>query len=133
MSLLLGGFALSGCSAVSSSGSPTEPLLVVGYSGGLCVDGNTCESSFTVYQDGSSDAGENFDVTTVEKAITASSLSQRPRDPDSFCQSYVDGQDLIIQVPAWGATVYKPCELKDAELDPLTVQAMEIMRDISAD
>lgn len=127
--LALAAVLLSGCSV---SGGTVKPLLEVGMSGGMCVDG-ACDSSYTVYEDGSTDAFSEpkVNVKTLKEAIADSSLNDLVGDPEAFCQSYVDGQDLTIRVYAWGSEVYKPCELEDAEQDPLTIEAKKIMSEIS--
>lgn len=101
-------------------------------SGGMCVDG-ACDSSYTVYEDGSTDAFSEpqVDVKALKAAIADSSLDDLVGDPEAFCQSFVDGQDLNIRVYSWGDKTYKPCELKGAESDPLTIEAKKIMSEIA--
>lgn len=120
---------LSGCSV---SGGTVKPLLEVGMSGGMCVDGS-CASSYTVYEDGSTDAFSEprVDTQILKLAIEDSKLDTLAKDPEAFCQSFVDGQDLNIRVYAWGDKTYKPCELKGAESDSLTIEAKKIMSEIT--
>lgn len=129
VSLTLLSVVLSGCSV---TGGAVKPLMEVGMSGGMCVDGS-CDSSYTVYEDGSTDAASaiQVNVEALKSAIADSSLDDLVGDPEAFCQSYVDGQDLTIRVYAWGSDVYKPCEIQDADQDPLTIEAQKIMNEIN--
>ena len=124
-SLVLGSVTLgllSGC----DYNPPREPLAVIGSVGGHCPEG-VCENSFTIYDNGTtSDINTDLSVLSLANAIAESNLRDLPEDPEAFCQSYVDGQDLIIQVPAWGDEVYTVCQLKDGVKDPLAIVAQDI-------
>lgn len=113
---------LSGC----DYNPPREPLAVIGAVGGHCAEG-VCEKSFTIYDNGTtSDASMDFTVTPLVNAIAESKLRELSVDPEAFCQSYVDGNDLTIQVPAWGDEVYTVCQLKDGIKDPLAIVAQDM-------
>jgi len=117
---------LSGCAAAVSE--PVTELAVLGSEGGMCVDG-PCGSSFTVYSDGTtSDKTITLDVSELKTAINSSRLKELPEDPEAFCQSYVDGSDLTVVIPAWGENKYTPCRLQDSDSDPLVLEATELVQ-----
>jgi len=125
--LIAGGIAtlalvLSGCDA----NPPKAALAIIGQVGGKCAEG-ICETQFTVYDDGTtSDPEIDFDVTPLVNAIEESNLRESSIDPNGFCQSYVDGRDLTIQVPAWDEEVYSPCKFLGGADDPLTIVAQDM-------
>ncbi len=117
---------LSGCSAANQ---PAEvvPLLVIGSTGGMCAEG-PCGSSFTIYSDGSTSDDElSFKAEPIVSAIKQSKLRDLPEDPEAFCQSFVDGTDLTIEVPSWGEEVYTVCRLKDGAEDSLSIVAQDLL------
>jgi hypothetical protein len=129
--VLLSTLLLSACATSSESVvSSNEPLISVGLSGGRCVDA-ICEKSFTVYVDGTTDSGTDVSVESIEEAIADSKLDVLDADPEPSCPSYADGQDITIQVAAWGSEVYKPCELLAGNEDPLALEAEKLLNELN--
>jgi hypothetical protein len=127
--LALASLLFAGCTATAGS---MEPLLEVGLSGGRCAEG-VCETSYTVYEDGSTNASSKITVNVelLKTAIADSSLDDLAGDPEASCPSYVDASDLTIRVYAWGDEIFKPCELEDAEQDVLTIEAQKLITEIN--
>lgn len=132
--LLLAASTLSGCGGSSGQLASSDPLVVIGLTGGMCPDG-LCERSYSIAQNGEVTSEEQIGrvpTRSLEAAIASSKLQTLKEDPGAFCQSYVDGQDLTVQVPAWGPTTYTICQLADGENDPLTLAAQATLQSIEA-
>lgn len=141
---------LTGCAAGGAASTSTPPDTASYYSdapvsspvvtvlasrtatGGLCVSGSTCESSFTVSSDGTWELASGDEVRSGAltpqslNAVLAATTATRIADAPPFtgtCPIAYDGQELVYTwIDASGSTqTVSACQKEVADDDPLVV------------
>ena len=99
-------------------------VMVVGYQGGLCPEGE-CSVEYKLYENGVFEGHKKVSVDEVAKlkqVLNQTDFLQYSLDENAFCQSYADGQDLVLKFPGrYEDKSFRPCSL-DIPSDDTSIQ-----------
>ncbi len=89
-------------------------VMVVGYQGGLCSDGE-CSVEYKLYENGVFEGHKkvsNEELAVLKQVIDKTYFLEYSFDSNAFCQSYADGQDLVLTFPGrYEDQSFRPCSL----------------------
>lgn len=89
-------------------------VMVVRYEGGLCPD-DPCASEDKLYENGFFDGHERVssqELSELKQVLNQTDFLQYSFDKNAFCQSYADGQDLVVEFPGrYDNKSFRPCSL----------------------
>ncbi|MBN9397751.1 hypothetical protein BGO18_03830 [Candidatus Saccharibacteria bacterium 47-87] len=104
-------FASSRFTGVANGGI----VMVVRYEGGLCPDNSMCSSEYKLYENGvfdGHDRASSQEISELQRVIDQTDFLQYDFDKNAVCQSYMDGQDLVLQFPdKYENQSFRPCSL----------------------
>lgn len=121
---------LSGGSTATSSSAHT-PLVKIQYSGGMCPEG-PCFGEEVIYADGSVSDGENLsseELDALKQEIHRWDPQQLIPDPNAFCSSWVDGQDISFVFPTSASPeeAYTTCQYSNSQEVRLFILISELL------
>ncbi len=96
--------------------------MIVGYSGGLCADGNECSGINKLYSDGKFENRTDVnkkELAELNKIIESTNFTNYPKNPYPHCPSASDGSDEFLEFPQkYPDKSFKLCELQIPPNDP---------------